>query len=324
VPENSVTQRSTHFEFQHAVFRAPDARFLLASDGAPAMVVRLGDMDAVIPLKSLRNEFDLDDTPDADLLEKVAAGLRYVKVIRPGDSIPREILDGTASWSVEDRHLEIARGRITVQISSWLVGQETVITDQETLLKLAEDPGVKTRVNEAFGEIARKLGLAADRRQEVVDRIDHVARELSYIEALRDRFATVQGVRTKVLQFHKIYRRDRSIFEELMRIDNLIRRPLDELRDIFDQVDAQCGEILSLLRNLDRQIAFIRESRDELHTRMMLWDDTITAWEAITIERSPENEQAIREIYRFCARNFMIEKPWQLTGAASIRQGNRP
>ena len=118
----------------------------------------------------------------------------------------------------------------------------------------------------------------------------------------------------------KIYRRDRGIEEELGRIENLIRRPVNEIGGILDQVDAQCGEILSLLRNLERQITFIRESRDDLHQRMMIWDDLVPKWVNMTVERSPEIEQAMKELYRFLARNYIIEKPWHLAGAAFDRK----
>jgi hypothetical protein len=319
--ESSTPNRSTHFIFEHAVFRAPQARFTLASDGTPAMMLRLADLDAVVPIRSLCSEFALDENGDSELLELVISGLKHVRTIRPGDSIPREILDGTASWAVEDRHLEIAKGRITFQISSWLGGQEQVISDHQSLLQMANDPGVKARVNEAFADIAVKLGLPRDHKQDVVDRVDLVVRELAYIEALRDRFrSTLRVIHDKILLFMKIYRRDRTIEEELGRIENLMRRPVNDIGGILEQVDAQCGEIISLLRNLDRQIAFIRESRDELHTRLMLWDDLVPKWLGIPVERSTENELAMKDLYRFLARNFNIEKPWQLTGAAFDRK----
>jgi hypothetical protein len=321
VSETPQPDRSTHFVFEHVVFKAPEARFALASDGTPSMMLRLADLDAVVPIRSLSTEFALDQTGDAQLLEMVIAGLKHVKLIRPGDSIPREILDGTASWTLEERHVDIAKGRITLQISSWLTGQEQVISDPTALLQMADDPSIKARVNEAFGEIAVKLGLPRERRQEVIDKIDQVVRELAYIEALRERFrSTIIVIRDKILLFMKVYRRDRSIEEELGRIENLIRRPINEIGGIFDQVDAQSGEIISLLRNMDRQIAFIRESRDDLHARMMLWDDLIPKWLALSVERSTESEQAMKEIYRFLARNYIVEKPWQLASAAFDRR----
>jgi len=316
-------ERSTHFAFEHAVFRAPNPRFLIANNGEPSLVVELAELDALVPIKSLRMEFELDKTPDGPMLDKVVAGLKFVKTIRPGDSIPREILDGTASWSVEDRHIEIAKGRITLQISSWLTGSETVIVDQEALMQLAEDPAIKQRVNAAFSDIAVKLGLPPDRKEEVIDRIDQLARELSYIEALRERFGVIKGIGDTISAFQKIYRRDRTVIEDLSRITNLMRRPLTELQGIFDQVDGMSGEIVSLLKNMTRQIEFIRESRDELHQRMMLWDETIIKWSTVAVERAPENEQLMKEFYRFLARNFIVEKPWELVSSAYSRQQDK-
>lgn len=312
-------ERSTHFSFEHAVFRAPNPRFLIASNGEPSLVVELAELDALVPIKSLRMEFELDKTVDGPMLDKVVAGLRFVKIIRPGDSIPREILDGTASWAVEPRHIEIAKGRITMQISSWLTGSETVIVDQEALMQLAEDPAIKQRVTAAFSDIAIKLGLPPDRKQEVVDRIDELARELSYIEALRERFGVIRGIGDTIAAFQKIYRRDRTVIEDLSRIGNLMRRPLTELQSIFDQVDGMSGEIVSLLKNMVRQIEFIRESRDELHQRMMLWDETIVKWSVIPVERTTDNEALMKEFYRFLARNYIVEKPWELVSAAFSR-----
>lgn len=312
--------RSTHFDFHHAVFKMQGACFLLASNGEPSMRMTFGEMEALVALNSLAAEFELEGTADGVLLEKVVAGLRFVKLIHPGDSIPREILDGSASWSVEERHHAIARGRLTLQISTWLSGDEQVISDHDSLMQLVEDPAIKAKVNTAIGEIAARLGIPPERKQEVMDRVDQVVRELAYIEALRERCRSIQNIHTKLAEFLRLYKRDRSIHEELMRIERLIRRPIDEFNSIFDQVDAQSGEILSLLRNLDRQISFIRASRDDLHEKLMIWDDVIELWSTLPVERSIEIEGKLRELYRFLARHYIVEKQWQLTGDSYDRK----
>jgi hypothetical protein len=98
--------RSTHFMFDHKVFTLKGARFALTEDGStPAFHVELGALVASLPLSTLRTEFSIDrDAGDGVLLAIVEKSLRFVKEIRPGDSIPRELLDGSASWSVESRH----------------------------------------------------------------------------------------------------------------------------------------------------------------------------------------------------------------------------
>ena len=132
--EGPMPERSAHFLFEHSAFCLPASRLAIANDGEPSLVFALADLAAVIPIKMLRMEFELDQIADGPMLDQVVTGLKFVKIIRPGDSIPREILDGTASWSVEERHTEIAKGRITMQISSWLSGAETVTVDQEALM----------------------------------------------------------------------------------------------------------------------------------------------------------------------------------------------
>ena len=71
------------------------------------------------------------------MLKPVAQGLKYVKDIRPGDTIPRELLDGTASWSIDkdtalspgtsywfqSRRLAVARKRPTACATSRPLGR---------------------------------------------------------------------------------------------------------------------------------------------------------------------------------------------------------
>ena len=68
--------------------------------------------------------------------------------------------------------------------------------------------------------------------------------------------------------------------EDLVRVRNLMRHPVTEFTEMVMQVDAQTGEILTLLRNMDVHVAFIRETRNELHWRLMAWDEVIAAWAA--------------------------------------------
>jgi len=97
---------STHFIFEHKIFSVPGARFALTGpDRIPALRVDVGEHEASIPLDSLCQEFKIDpNSQDGELLEQVRDGLRYVRDIRPGDTIPRELLDGSASWSVDEEH----------------------------------------------------------------------------------------------------------------------------------------------------------------------------------------------------------------------------
>lgn len=306
--------RSTHFKFQHKVFSVEGSYFAHSRDTKEVVFhVPLGEIKGVLTLEVLRNEFGIEhDSPDGRLLGIIERSLRYVKEIRPNDSIPREILDGSASWSVEPIHRKIAQNRLTVRLVSWMAGEERAISSIEELNKLAEAPETREKVQLAFSEIAEKLGLGRDRKEEVVGMIGQAARELAYIEALRDRCGRVHDIARGIEALIRAFRSDKPVLESLERMRQLIRPPLQAFDDTFAHLDAQTGEVLALLKNYQSQVAFIRDTRDDLHTRLMLWDDIIASWQGFRPKRSEAAEDLIRETYRFLAHNFPQSKPWKL------------
>jgi hypothetical protein len=305
--------RSTHFRFEHRVFAVQGARFALTADTQEAaLYVLLGDLQAALLLPTLRYEFGIkSDSQDGALLSVVERSLRFVKEIRPNDSVPREILDGSASWKVEEQHLMIAKGRLSLQIASWLTGEESVVVDLAALEQLVEDPLTKQKVDKAFGEIAEKLGLGREGKSEIVDRIDDLARELSYIEALRERYGLVLEVIRKLGEFVRTYKNDRMMAQEISRVRTLLMRPQSEFDSLFAQCDAMTGEILSVLRKFEAQVQFVRDMRDDLHTRLMKWDEVIAQWRGLDVVKGENQENAIKAMYRFTARNYPQRQDWR-------------
>ena len=74
-----------------------------------------------------------DQTADGQVLSKVAEGLQFVRGLRVGDPLPKEILTREASWEPSERHLRIARQRLTMQLVTWLAGNEHIFTSSEKL-----------------------------------------------------------------------------------------------------------------------------------------------------------------------------------------------
>lgn len=303
---------STHFVFQHRVFQLPDARFDMSGrERAPVLRVKLGELDAVIPIDDVATEFDIKpDSQDGRLLVQVAQGLRFVKDIRPGDSIPSELLDGTASWRVEDHHREIAKNRLMVQVATWLGGEESVVLDLSELRRLSVDPIIQDRIRDGIAQIATTLGLGAGRRDEVLDMIDQFARELCYIEALRDRYNLAGGISDKLARVEKLYRDEKHFHEEVRRARILIRPATQSFIGLFDQVDAQTSEIMSVLKSYDSMVKFVREMRDELHQRLVMWDEIIPTWEIGLDRRRDSIRDAVRATYRFVAFHFPQTHDW--------------
>lgn len=307
------TDRSTHFIFEHKVFGVAGAFFALAADSDEALFhVMLGDIKGAMKLDSLRMEFGVKpDSSDGKLLGIVERSLRYVKKIHPNDSIPREILDGSASWSVEDRHREIANSRLSYQLATWITGKESVVVDADQLQMLVEDPAIKKRMLEAFEKLAEKLGLGKDNKQEIVNRIDILARELAYIEALRERFGAIKMIQDKLVGAAKVYARDRHTLDEISRMQMLVNKPITEFTELFKSIDKETGEIVTLMQDLQGRVDFIRTQRDDVNFMLMKWDDLIALWQEQPVERSDAFFPLFKKTYQFLAQHYRPGTDWR-------------
>lgn len=280
----------------------------------------LGKVQAEVAIAKLCNEFKIDPKSfDGQLLDMAAKGLKYVREIRPGDTIPNELIDGSASWRVDDKHYNIAKGRLTVQMVTWLTGGEAVISSPEQLEQVVEDPNTKVRVREAFQMIANKLALTGNAEEQVENRIDLLAKELSYIEALRERAHKLHKIRDGLESAHRIYKNERNLKEEIVRMQTLSLPPITDLEGRFAQVDAQTGEILSMLTKFDKNISYIREMRDDLHQGLMPWDEVMEDWESVTAEKSSPFEAVLKKTYQFLARSYSQAKHWRMAARPAPR-----
>ncbi len=308
-----VAAPARRFEFAHKVFSVAGGLFQIdAQTDEPVYSVDLGDVRANLTFVALRSAFGLaPDDPDSRLLDEVGRGLAFVRRIRPGDTVPSELLDGTASWSVSDQHRAIARGRITVGLMAWMSGKSSSQPmSMLELAKVAEDPETKARIQDAFTRLADELGLPPERRGEVIGQIDKLVDELTYIEALRERVARARRVVEVLKRLRAVYKRERGVHDEIDRTIALAEPPVARLEGQIAEVDGQTGETANALRTLPRQIAFIRETRDKLHAALMKWDDILTAWHGVTAERSGTVQRLVRDTYRFVARYFPAESEW--------------
>jgi hypothetical protein len=90
--DNCVLQHPVFSTLGEPLFRRAEA------DGTPVMVVKLGEREAAIPLRSLQREFSIpDDSEDGHMLALIAQSLDFVAVLHIGDKLPTEVLSGQAS-----------------------------------------------------------------------------------------------------------------------------------------------------------------------------------------------------------------------------------
>jgi hypothetical protein len=316
---------STHFDFQNKVFSVAGSYFALPEgSNQPTFYVPLGEMMGVMTLPALISGFNIrPDSRDTVLLRTVEKALAFVRRIYPGDSIPRELLDGSASWAVEERHLKLAVARLAVRLVVWAEGSSSVTRDRAELLRLAAVPSMHDRMSSAVGRLTEKLRIDSRRAAEMLEGLNRLGRELSYVEALRDRLLQIQQVAIKAHQFGKFYAPDRGPADHVKRIVVLLRKPLAEYDAIFSQIDARTEDIVSLLDDADAEITFVRMTRDNLRQRFMIWDDLIARWQQTEVAATPAAEALLRDTYRFSAVRFPQGSDWGTQPTSSF-SGARP
>jgi hypothetical protein len=296
------------------------------SDGAPAMVVRMGERDAVISLRALQNECGIeDDSPDGRMLGLIAESLDYVAGLRIGETLPAEVRTGEASWEPEPVHLTVAATRLRLQLLNWLdasSGQAKALLDAQALLQAADDPALRQQVQLAFVRAAEALGLSS--AAEVVSRMEDLARELAYIEALRDRLLRRVGAMSAKLGPAGLgLRSDSTRQETLGQVRRLLDKALKQLAARFDELDAKTAEVMSALDNADSQRIFIRSNRDWLYRSLRAWEPLLGEWDSATGLQDDGFWGLLSRSYQFLAPRFMAVTEWTILTRQRPRKKSR-
>ena len=309
----AAPSRNTHFIFESRVFQAPGANFRLVEQMGgpkePMYGVAMAEGEAMLTLRQLRANFNIQaGSHDDQLIERAEQGLKYVPDIRPGDAIPNEILDGSASWTVSRKHKRIARERIQIQLINWMGGKPMEFAGPDELKAFLEVPSVRKQLREAFQKAAVQLGLKANDSEAVIERIESLARELCYIEALRERCDQVKRIREMLEVFTKQYYNDPRAVDEIGRCKKLI---IDGVRELFTPLallDVKITDVMNALQTVDELIGTVREPRDTVHFVLMQWDPVIALWQPLEPVRSKVADKAINALYKLLASRFRTGK----------------
>jgi hypothetical protein len=295
-----------------AMFGAPLFR-RAETDGTPVMVVQMGEKEAAIPLGALQREFDIaDDSDDGRMLDLIAQSLDFIGALHIGDPLPPEVLSGQASWEPDDVHLQIANARLQWQLVAWLnsgTGADAPPLDAESLLQVADDPGRRQQVQQAFTKAAEALGLPD--REAVIRLVEELAQELAYIEALRDRLLRRAKVMAeKLAGIAQGFRGDASHLETLTQVRRLAATALKQISRRFEELDAQTGEVMAALRNAESQRTFIRSNRDWLYRAQRAWQPLLVEWNAAGVGFDDGVLLLLNRTYQFLAPRFMPVTEW--------------
>ena len=146
----------------------------------------------------------------------------------------------------------------------------------------------------------------------MVDLIESLAAELAYVEALREAYGNIQAMRDRTLLLRRKCGKDARILDSLTAIIRMTMAACKELDQTFDNLDAQTGEIMAVLKNVDAHIGHIREGRDELHRQIGPWQPFVKHWASASMRPSRDLETLVGDTYRFLARRFPQSKTWNL------------
>jgi hypothetical protein len=302
------------FDFENRVFAVDGAVFRKTSSGEVALYVSMGETVGAVPIKQLRSVFEIEaDSQDEKLLEYAVDGLEFVREIRPGDSVPLEVLTGEASWMVDEKYLFAAKARITMQLIAWLTKEECDSNDPRKFLERADDPETKKLVQEAFSEVAESLGYGKEKREDVVQLVDRFAQEMSYIEALRDQLGQILTIAKTLKDLYKAHRSDNNLSEAITRCNTLLEKPVRSIFRKFPALDDEVGDVLNTLRYYDTKVEYVRKVRDQLRQVYLIWEDLMAVWAACDTSSATEAEHAIRKTYQFAAKHFVQTDNWSLS-----------
>ena len=312
--------------FEHKSFRSfPDMYFRRKTDGEVVAVVQLSEFnETVMALSALRANFGIEPkSPDDLMLNKVCQSLNYVGVLNMGEPLPTEITIGQPSWKTSDRHLLLSRYRLTLQLVSWVTKEEFAITTLDQVLMLMDNPNTKKNIARAFGDAAERLFNDRTNHEAVINRIETIAQQLAYLEALREVFDSVKRVDKKIQAFRKIYTSDFVMTDTINQVAKLSQLCVKKYTTSFETIDVQTGEIMPLLQNMGRQLDYIQKTCDDLYCRLRPWEDIAIAWDPVPLTRSNFSAKMIRELYQFLAPRYMVVDDWLKISKKQRKDGDR-
>jgi hypothetical protein len=294
---------TTTFVFTHILFKTPGARFVGAgSDRTPMFAVDLGDTKGLLGIQAMKRQFNIPyNSPDDKMIDLAVRSLKYVSEIRPGDNVPNEILTGRASWMIDPRHAEIARKRLELQLLATVDPKEVKLTNTKEITAYLEQPENKAKLREAFRVAAKALGRPEEDTAFVLDKLVTFARELAYIEALREWFLQVGAILKKIQWVGKAYDGDRRLKGEVAQMRSLFMPVSQEYRDIFTRADKLSEDVVTALTSIGEKVKAIREERDKLHGLTLVWRDIVVQWRNCTPDTASRYMETARATYRFLA-----------------------
>ena len=136
-------------------------------------------------------------------------------------------------------------------------GSEEIIRDPAQLEQMADTPETREQLKGAFKEMAARIGTKGDAEEEILQRLNRLAHELSYVEALWAYCLQIKEIAVKVELASRAYTSDAGIKDTLDRVPLLLKPVTEDIELQFDQLEV-LSEIVRALEHCDDHIKVIR------------------------------------------------------------------
>lgn len=284
-------------------------------DGAAIATLPMGagPTGISLTLPALCHQFGIDAaSADGRMLSAIAESLGYVSTLRAGDRLPAEVKTGEASWTADPVHLLRAASRLRLRLVAWHHhGSLEAGPRMEALLdRLANDPQLPHLVTAALRRIQVDLGMPTP--EAFVARVDALAWELSFIEALRDRLLLrLQAIASTIEAATSGHRKDRQRGDMQVQVRRLLNTAIAESGQRFTGLDAQCADVIGLLRDAPAYRATIRAGRDGLYRTLRALEPMLDQWDNTPRGIDDGFWSRMATAYRTLAPRYMATQQWQ-------------
>ncbi len=299
-------------QLSHPGFRLLGEPVFRLSEGAqtPSMVVQMDNHAAVLPLRSIAREFNLEpDSPDGKMLKMIEEALDFVVAVRIGDTLPSELY-GVASWDPTDSDRRVAASKMwhsLVRCTFAKTGRSFEIKTG-TAPGWESDPANQKLAREAIEAAATLLGDADP--EDTRSRVAAVIAELGYIEAMR-RILT-RGISNVAEKLMRGGPRDLPAArrETMKQVQSLSRRGIGEITKRFDEVDLGLDDVLPLLKDIKATTEALRRKRDWLFRTNHAWTPMFTDWANAGSSYDEFMWKVVERSYLFLAPRYMQYQEW--------------
>jgi hypothetical protein len=300
-------------QLSHPGFRMLGEPVFRLSEGqrVPSMVVQLENHDAVLPLRSVAREFNIDpEGPDGAMLVLIEQALEFVVALRLGDNLPSELNGGEASWKPTEQDCKLAASRVRRELVRCVFARigQSVSIEGPLVPGWEDETANRALVRKAIDGAATQLdGTTAEN---VTARVVELGDELACIETMRRTLTRgMLSLQEKLLRV-KASDVPSSRRDTLHQVQALTRRGLKEITARFDGVDVRLDDILAMLRDTSAAIGWLRRQRDWLFRANHAWEPVFTAWAGVTSHVDEFLWKVVERTYAFLAPRFMSFQEW--------------